>query len=334
MQTLTVSGFGTRFSLKSGCVRVYQGDDVIAEKSLRDISEIIVGKKGVSISSDLLAACAEQGINIAFLDYSGKPYGLFNSPLINRTVATRRKQFEALNKEEGVDIAKAIIVNKIANQINLLRYFSKSSSGTQISSLRESAEEMRVYYGRAKALTSKRLSVRLRDLLMGIEGKAAAIYWNCISGFISIENFTNRSGRHASDVVNAYLNYGYGILYAKVWGALTVAGLEPFAGFLHTDRPGKYALVLDMVEEFRVPVVDRPVIAHFSKKHQEVLGKDGWLNQEQRKSISSSVASSLERTHRYKKRNEKLLNIIGQQAFSLARHFRGEDIYKPFRAIL
>ncbi len=334
MQMLTVSGFGTRFSLRSGCVRVYQGEEVIAEKSLRDISEIVVGKKGVSISSDLLAACAEQGINISFLDYSGKPYGLFNSPLVNRTVATRRKQFEALNKEEGIGIAKAIIANKIANQINLLRYFAKSSLEENASDLRKSAEEMRIYYKKAQGLMLDRLSVKSRDLLMGIEGRAAAIYWASVSKFVGIEDFTNRSGRYAPDVVNSYLNYGYGILYAKVWGTLTVAGLEPFAGFLHADRSGKYALVLDMVEEFRVPVVDRPVIAHFSKKHKEKIEKDGMLSQEQRKSISSSVSSSLERTCRYKGRNEKLLNIIGQQAFSLARHFRGEDTYKPFRAIL
>src|SRR5439155_51969 len=62
--------------------------------------------------------------------------------------------------------------------------------------------------------------------------------------------------------VNASLTYGYGILYSQVWGAVLNAGLEPFAGFLHVDRPGKPSLVLDLTEEFRQPVVDRAVIAH------------------------------------------------------------------------
>jgi len=57
--------------------------------------------------------------------------------------------------------------------------------------------------------------------------------------------------------VNSALNYGYGILYGQVWGAVMNAGFEPFAGFLHLDRPGKPSLVLDLIEEFRQPIVDR-----------------------------------------------------------------------------
>ena len=47
----------------------------------------------------------------------------------------------------------------------------------------------------------------------------------------------------------------------QVWGAVQTAGLEPFAGFLHTDRPGKPSLVLDLTEEFRAPLVDRTIVA-------------------------------------------------------------------------
>lgn len=78
-------------------------------------------------------------------------------------------------------------------------------------------------------------------------------------------SFEGREHRGATDQVNAALNYGYGILYAQVWGAIMNAGLEPFAGFLHVDRPGKPSLVLDLIEEFRQPLVDRPVIAAFNK---------------------------------------------------------------------
>jgi hypothetical protein len=80
--------------------------------------------------------------------------------------------------------------------------------------------------------------------------------------------FAGRSHQGATDAVNAALNYGYGILTAHVWGAVMNAGLEPFAGFLHVDRSGKPSLVLDLMEEFRQPVVDRPILSWLNKGGQ------------------------------------------------------------------
>src|SRR5438477_161295 len=69
-----------------------------------------------------------------------------------------------------------------------------------------------------------------------------------------------RETRGAVDPLNSALNYGYGVLYAQVEQALILAGLDPYAGFLHADRPGKPSLVLDLIEEVRQTVVDRTVI--------------------------------------------------------------------------
>src|SRR5204862_6184281 len=101
-----------------------------------------------------------------------------------------------------------------------------------------------------------------RDTLMGIEGVSGRLYWEAVGEVIRGKTeFLGRAHRGATDAVNAMLNYGYGILYGNVWGAVLNAGLEPFAGFLHVDRPGKPALVLAMVEEFRQAVEDRAVLS-------------------------------------------------------------------------
>ena len=73
--------------------------------------------------------------------------------------------------------------------------------------------------------------------------------------------------------MNALLNYGYGILYSQVWSALTLAGLEPFAGFLHVDRPGKPSLVLDFIEEFRQPIVDQGRVRDDQQAIQSRVGR-------------------------------------------------------------
>jgi CRISPR-associated protein Cas1 len=88
--------------------------------------------------------------------------------------------------------------------------------------------------------------------------------------------------------VNSALNYGYGILYTQVWGALMNAGLEPFAGFLHVDRPGKPSLVLDVIEEFRQPIVDRAVIAMLTKG-VKIETREGLLTDESRRTCSRYV---------------------------------------------
>lgn len=111
--------------------------------------------------------------------------------------------------------------------------------------------------------------------------------------------FFGRQTRGAINPVNLLLNYGCGILYTTVWGALVNTGLEPFAGFLHVDRAGKPSLVLDLIEEFRQPVVDRVVIAHINLG-QEIKITDGLLDADTRKIIGEEILGRLESHEKYK----------------------------------
>ena len=132
-----------------------------------------------------------------------------------------------------------------------------------------------------------------------------------------------------SDAVNSLLNYGYGILYSQVWGAVLNAGLEPFAGFLHVDRPGKPSLVLDLVEEFRQPVVDRAVIAHLNLG-EEVKLAQGMLEAETRKALVERVMNRLLTTETYQGKRYQVRSILQMQARRLASFLRGGGAYKAF----
>jgi CRISP-associated protein Cas1 len=141
--------------------------------------------------------------------------------------------------------------------------------------------------------------------------------------------FFGREHRGASDEVNSLLNYGYGILYSQVWGAVLNAGLEPFAGFLHVDRPGKPSLVLDLVEEFRQPVVDRSVIAYVNLGISIGM-KDGLLDADTRKSIGERVVERLYASESYHGKQYQIRSIIQMQARRLAGFLRGNGGYKAF----
>lgn len=165
---------------------------------------------------------------------------------------------------------------------------------------------------------------------MGLEGAAGRIYWDGVKEVLkeSVE-FFGREHRGALDPVNSLLNYGYGILYSIVWGAVVSAGLEPFAGFLHVDRSGKPSLVLDLVEEFRQPVIDRVVISHINLG-REIKMEQGLLDADTRKVLGEKVLERLEATETYEGKKYQVRSIIQMQARNLASFLRGERNYKPF----
>jgi CRISPR-associated protein Cas1 len=141
--------------------------------------------------------------------------------------------------------------------------------------------------------------------------------------------FETREHRGAADPINAALNYGYGILYSQVWGALMNAGLEPFAGFLHVDRPGKPSMVLDLIEEFRQPIVDRAVIAVVTKGTKLEM-REGLLVEETRRTVAAAVLERLEGEVGFRGRRYQLKSVIQIQARSVASFLRSGEAYRAF----
>jgi CRISPR-associated protein Cas1 len=125
------------------------------------------------------------------------------------------------------------------------------------------------------------------------------------------------------------LNYGYGILNSAVGGALLNTGLEPFAGFLHSDRSGKPSLVLDLVEEFRQPVVDRAVLSAVNLG-MPVRMDGGLLDRESRELIGARVLERLSCPEPYRSKHYQVRSIIHMQARRLASFLRGGKPYKAF----
>ena len=171
----------------------------------------------------------------------------------------------------------------------------------------------------------------VRASIMGIEGAASTLYWQGVSIVTGGSVFVKRVQQDPGDPFNASLNYGYGILYSRMSACLQNAGLDPYAGFLHTDRPGKTSLVFDMVEEFRQPAVDRALIALFNRTPQGIVMQEGLLDMRSRKMVAGAVLTALERKAMHGHSDLSLGSVIQSQARALASYLRGETLYKGYR---
>jgi len=329
---IILSGFGIFLSKKSERLIVKNGKKAIYEFPLFRVGEVVVASRGVSLSSDLIEALCAQGIRLSFLTGGGRPYAMVTSPMLTATVLSRREQILAFSDARGVAFSKKVVEGKIKNQEKLLRYFGKylkESDPARFEKIEQAADGLREIRARVEPVQGACIEA-VRGTLLGLEGNAGRLYWEAVKEIIGQKvEFFGREHRGATDAVNSLLNYGYGILYSHVWGAVLNAGLEPFAGFLHVDRPGKPSLVLDLVEEFRQPVVDRVVISHINLG--QVIGmKEGLLDEETRKEFGARILERLESTEMVSGKKYQIKSIVQMQARRLCTFLRGEAEYKPF----
>lgn len=336
---LIISGFGVYLGKRSERLQVKLSGKVAKDENgsayefpLFRISEVVIASRGVSISSDLIEEFSERGIRLSFIDHGGRPYAMLTSPTLTATVESRREQLKAFDDARGLEFARAVVRGKIRNQRHLLLYcgkYLKQTNPERYQTLAGLARQLRQLEVRARKVEGSTVTEK-RAELMGTEGVAARLYWEGFKLIVKDKaEFMGREHRDAEDPLNALLNYGYGILYGHVWGAVAHAGLEPFAGFLHVDRPGKPSLVLDLVEEFRQPVVDRTVIA-FVNLSQKIEMADGLLEEDTRRAIAEKVLERLGSLETYRGQQYQIRSIIQMQARALVSFLRGKAAYKPF----
>ena len=151
-------------------------------------------------------------------------------------------------------------------------------------------------------------SEKIRSDIFGVEGIASHEYWQAFRYVIDDEmDFLKRSGRGAQDPVNAMLNYSYAILASEVLKSLHTSGLDPYAGFLHTDRYARKSLVFDLMEEFRQQIVDKSVLKLINRNQIE---KDDFENRDGMMYIHESCRKLLIKTILDKLNNEITFNGV------------------------
>lgn len=181
------------------------------------------------------------------------------------------------------------------------------------------------------------------DQLRGYEGEAASIYFGVFDELILQQKkdfvFQGRNKRPPLDNVNAMLSFVYTLLTNQITSALETIGLDPYVGYMHTDRPGRASLSLDLIEELRAVMADRFVLSlinkkivsgkNFTRKENGVVLMDADL----RKKLLSEWQNKKKEiiTHPYLKEKMEWGMVPYVQAMLLARFLRGDlDGYPVF----
>jgi len=264
---LILNTFGTSLQKEDGIFLIKTQDG--RKKISPDKVKSICISRGAKISSDAALLAIENEIEVMFIDKVGNPVGRLWSVKYGSISTIRKNQIEFTSSKAAVDWIKEIIIQKSDNQIALLLSLDTLNDKTENIRI-NSINKIDVYKKKiteVEALTVNEISATIR----GWEGAASKAYFDAICEFLPEKmKFAKRSQHPAEDVFNMLLNYGYGMLYGKIEGALIKAGIDPYVGVFHRDQYNRPVLAYDIIEIYRV-WVDYVVI---SLCLQEVIDND------------------------------------------------------------
>jgi CRISPR-associated protein Cas1 len=335
LQVIILEDFGVFLGKKGERFVVKKEKKELAEFPVSEVERIIIASTGASVSSAALHLAVEHRVPVSFAYSSGRPFAFLTPTSGHGTVLTRRAQYEHATDHRAMALVLGFIGGKLQNQKFLLKTWGKSRLRTDSKAgqhLLNLADDVDTLIPRIESIEGE-LTSDSRQEIMNIEARAAISYWSGVSEVLPGRvEFTSRVTRGASDFFNMCLNYGYGLLYSEVWSAVTNAGLDPFAGFLHVDRPGRPSLVLDLIEEFRQQVVDRTLVTLSVRNSLGSLDSSDspQLEKATRESIVRAILDRLSQSVSYDGMKTTFKNVIRRQSWNVAKVLKGETSkYEP-----
>lgn len=291
----------------------------------------------VSCSPSMMGMCGEKGVTLSFLTEWGKFQARVQGP-VSGNVLLRREQYRRADDEtESAEIARSVIIAKVANcRTVLLRAIRESTDDGQKGPLDGAAKRLGFILESLKAPLSL-------DTVRGVEGDAARIYFGPFDHLISSQKkdfyFRERSRRPPMDNMNALLSFYYVLLAHDVQSALEGVGLDPAVGYLHRDRPGRAGLALDLMEEFRPFLADRLALSLVNR--QQVKGSGFTKTESGAVRMDDKTRKEVLVAYQKRKQETILHPFIGEkveigllphvQAMLMARYLRGDlDGYPSF----
>jgi len=263
---LVINTYGTYVHVKDELFEVRVKKEGKEEKhhfASQKVTSILLSK-GAAISTDAIILAIKNNIDILVFEYDGTPIGRFWHSRPGSTSKIRKKQLEISLNEEGLKWVKSWLAGKADNQMEFLKRLKKNRAARadEIQEIIDKIGEQRKKIDETRGNNTSDVDGRLR----GLEGTAGRYYFQTLSKLLAKEHqFNGRSFRPAQDPFNAFLNYAYGILYSRVEKALTIAGLDPFVGFMHRDDYNMKSLVFDFIETYRI-IAEEVVFKLFAAK--------------------------------------------------------------------
>ena len=224
-----------------------EGKDYIAPNQVKSISI----SKGAMVSSDAVLLAIQHEIDLLFVDGLGQPKGRVWSVQYGSISTIRKNQIEFIFTQAAVEWVKSILQYKMDTQIALL--LALETDDDRAARIIQRAINALEDHKQKIAKTEGEVISDVAPSLRGWEGAGSRRYFEAIFTVLpATYRFDGRSKHPATDPFNALLNYGYGMLYGKIEGALIKAGIDPYVGIFHRDDYNRPVLVYDVIERFRV----------------------------------------------------------------------------------
>jgi len=337
MATLYITEQGARIEKEYRRLLVTRNDEVLLATPLARVSEVVlVGSVGATTPALLMLLDA--GIPLSFVTRSGKLRGRLAPPSA-KNLPLRHAQYDrARDPTFCLEVGRAIVDGKLRNSRALAYRMHRAHPKTADEPRQTIAADWLKHIEQAVTNVARAESL---DALRGVEGAAAKAYFQVLRMTLRPEmTFEKRTRRPPRDPANALLSLGYTLLTQNLITACEVVGLDPYDGFFHADKYGRPALALDLVEEFRGPVVDSVVQLVINKR---VVGpKDFTTGREEGIYLSDRGLRKFLRQYTQRLNTEIIHPLYGRrltyqrvfevQARLMAKTIQGElDKYRPFR---
>ena len=336
LNTLYVTSENSYLSLDGENVVILDDKTEIGRLPLHNLEGIVsFGYRGTSPA--LMGACAERGISLCYLTPQGKFLARVSGKIKGNVVLRQQQYASSQDEQISLDIARNCILGKVHNARWVLERAVRDHS------LQIDTDKVRNASGFLKQSLELIQNCQTKEQLRGYEGEAASIYFGVFDQMILQQKkdfaFHGRNKRPPLDPVNALLSFVYTLLTNTITSALETVGLDPYVGYLHTDRPGRASLSLDLIEELRAVLADRFVLSLINKKM--VSGKNFskkengavLMDDEVRKRVLTEWQNKKKEviTHPFLKEKVEWGMVPYVQAMLLARYLRGDlDGYPVF----
>ena len=336
LNTLYVTSENSDLSLDGENIVVLDSEKEVGRLPLHNLEGIVsFGYRGTSPA--LMGACADRNISLCYLTPQGKFLARVSGKIKGNVILREQQYASSQSEEKSLEIAKNCIIGKVHNARWVLERATRDHSmQIDVEKVKSASDKLRKSLELIKSCQSK-------EQLRGFEGEAASVYFGVLDELILQQKkeftFQGRNKRPPLDNVNALLSFVYTLLTNTITSALETVGLDPCIGYLHTERPGRASLSLDLIEELRAVLADRFVLSLINKKI--ISGKNFdkkengavLMDDELRRTVLTEWQNKKKETltHPYLKEKVEWGMVPYVQAMLLARYLRGDlDGYPVF----
>ncbi len=298
-QTLHVVSHRARVG-RSGDTLVVTTDEGTEQVPIGQIDTVVIHGYG-QVTTQAIHLCAYRGVAVQWMTGGGRfAAGTTASP---GRVQQRIRQYAALSGEPTrLRLARQLVQAKVETQLRYLLRATRGDVGLRSACERDIDQIREALKGIAAAGSAASL--------LGLEGIAAKSYFAALPRLLSPQvpepmSPRGRTKHPPRDRFNCLLSFGYALVQSIIHRSVLAVGLEPAFGFYHQPRTAAPPLVLDVMELFRTPLWEMPLIGSVNRCQWDIEAdfqiapKQVWLSDQGRKKAIQLFEQRLEESHRH-----------------------------------